>query len=213
MFTNASGNHFALAGVRITTLDPSLGGATATNVANLIIDGNPTSITGSSFTGSLWVKGNSKFDTLITSGAGINFGQSTLSNYTVGTPTPTVTLVGGVGNTVPVYSVNTLRATQVGNIRTVRLRLSGDGGAEGAGTGRLNVDLGVSVSASSPDQHILCGYLNNGSLEAPLYAVITAGSSTVFFSYQDTIITTAPVLGNTQNNSSRTIEATFSYEV
>jgi hypothetical protein len=61
-----------------------------------------------------------------------------------------MTLVGGAGNTVPVYSTNTGRYTRVGNTIFVNVYLTGDGGAEGAGTGQINIALPITASASFP---------------------------------------------------------------
>lgn len=77
--------------------------------------------------------------------------DSTCTNQTLTgwqTYAPTVTLVGGTGNTVPVYSSNLGRYLRMGNLVYVDINLSGDGGDEGAGTGQLNIALPVQAGAS-----------------------------------------------------------------
>lgn len=75
--------------------------------------------------------------------------RTTPTIYEEGTFTPTVTLVGGAGNTVPVYSTNTGRYIRNGNQVSVEILLTGDGGAEGAGTGVINVALPFTANATS----------------------------------------------------------------
>lgn len=140
-------------------------------------------------------------------------GQSTLSNYTEGTFTPTVTLVGGAGNTVPVYSTNTGRYTRIGNRVFVDVYLTGDGGDEGAGTGTVNIALPVAASASNPAGARECGRAINNVSEYLIAGEITGGASTVSLSYYNLISTTAAFTGADQNNATRTIRLQFFYEV
>ncbi len=142
-----------------------------------------------------------------------NSGQSTLSNYTEGTFTPTVTLVGGAGNTVPVYSTNTGRYTRIGNRVFVDVYLTGDGGAEGAGTGVFSVALPVVASASNPTSYFPAGFFANGTAEDPLWGQIVGSGSVIDFAYEDVLNNFTVMTGAEQNNATRTVRLKFFYEV
>lgn len=58
---------------------------------------------------------------------------------------PTVTLVGGAGNTVPVYTTNQGRYKKIGKTVHFAFMVDGDGGTDGAGTGVINIALPVQV--------------------------------------------------------------------
>lgn len=122
------------------------------------------------------------FDATITDTAGINFGQTTLTNYTEGTFTPTVTLVGGAGNTTPVYTTNTGRYVRVGRTVFFTVYLNGDGGNEGAGTGQVNIALPVTASASAAETTIH-GLATNGSYSYHIIATIAASGTTMTLQY------------------------------
>ncbi len=143
----------------------------------------------------------------------INFGGTTLANYVEGTFTPTVTLVGGAGNTVPVYTINSGRYTRIGNRVFVMIRLNGDGGAEGAGTGQFTVALPIAVSASAVGNVPIVGQSTNSTTIAIMVAAIAAGASTVALSSFNTISTTATFTGASQNNTTRDVSLAFFYEV
>ena len=136
----------------------------------------------------------------------------------VTTFTPTVTLVGGAGNTVPVYTTNTGRYERIGNRIFVEVALNGDGGAEGAGTGVVNIALPVAASASISSLIIPIGQVANGTEEQPLYGLITANGTTLtLYKQSDTagaltsdIVT---VTGADQDSTTRAINARFTYEV
>ena len=81
--------------------------------------------------------------------AGVNLGDENLNTYNEGTWTPTITLVGGAGNIVPVFTTNDAEFTQIGNKVFFSLYFTGDGGDEGAGTGAVNIALPVTASGSS----------------------------------------------------------------
>lgn len=134
------------------------------------------------------------------------------SSLSWGTFTPTVTLVGGAGNTVPVYSTNSGRYAQVGKNIFVDVYLTGDGGAEGAGTGVLTVALPVAASGSQSTGKFIIGYGLNNTLESVLTATIAASASVTSLSYFNAIGTTASYTGAEQNNSTRTIRLKFHYE-
>ena len=140
-------------------------------------------------------------------------GQSTLSNYTEGTFTPTVTLVGGAGNTVPVYSTNTGRHTRIGRQVFVEVYLTGDGGAEGAGTGVFNVNLPITASASNPTSYFPVGIFVNGTAEDPVWGQIVASGTTIELAYEDVLNNLTSMTGAEQNNTTRTVRLKFFYEV
>lgn len=147
-------------------------------------------------------------------GSGSPVGSGTIILGTTTTFTPTVTLVGGAGNTVPVYSTNTGNYTQIGNRVFVSVYLTGDGGDEGAGTGQVNIQLPVSSSASSPSGKFSVGYAINNAVEFVLFGTIGSGVSTISLDYLDTILgTTATFSGVHQNNATRTIRLEFSYQI
>jgi hypothetical protein len=134
-------------------------------------------------------------------------------NYSSGTFTPTVTLVGGAGNTVPVYSTNSGRYTRIGNRVFADVLLSGDGGAEGAGTGILTIALPVAAGASALGVGAPIGFAINGTAEYILYGAINASDTTVSLRYFDTIANRTTFIGDLQNNATRTINLSFFYEV
>lgn len=148
-----------------------------------------------------------------TAGIVLSSGQTTLSNYLEGTFTPTVTLVGGAGNTVPVYSTNTGRYTRVGNRVFVDVYLTGDGGNEGAGTGTFNVALPIAASASHPTSFFPIGYGLNNVTEYELFGQIAGSASVVSLQYFNLISTSTAFTGADQNNTTRTIRLKFMYEV
>jgi hypothetical protein len=131
-----------------------------------------------------------------------------------GTFTPAVSLVGGAGNTVPVYSTNIGRYTRVGNRVWVDIHLSGDGGAEGAGSGVINIALPFVTSASFPLDTFPAGIMRNGTSEYQIYCEIqSAPSTTVRLNYIDAISNMLVTQGALQNNAIRFIRLQFSYEV
>lgn len=128
--------------------------------------------------------------------------------------TPTVTLVGGANNTVPVYSTNYGRWCRIGNLVHVAVRLSGDGGNEGAGTGRINVALPVAASANGNSAEIAGGgYTQNTTNNWANYVSISASASTAQLAHSTSATAIAVTTGDDQNNASRTIRLHFWYEV
>ncbi len=129
------------------------------------------------------------------------------------TGTPTVTLVGGAGNTVPVYSVNSMRWTQHGKTVFCDISLSGDGGAEGAGTGVLNIALPVAAGASMLGSAIGSGRMINGANTYILNGNISASGTTISLRVWSAITTLDLATGDLQNNASREITLHLVYEV
>lgn len=143
----------------------------------------------------------------------INFGGSALANFIDWTTyTPTVTLVGGAGNTVPQYTTNIGYYTQIGKLITVMVYLTGDGGNEGAGTGQINIALPVSASSNQPTYYVPCGqYLNNTAFVIAA-GQIQASASTIELG-RNNAGAFAAVTGADQNNATRSMRLTFQYMV
>lgn len=131
------------------------------------------------------------------------------------TYTPTVTLVGGAGNTVPVYTTNTGRYCRIGNVCFVDVYLNGDGGDEGAGTGTFTIALPI-TSSSNEIVNMLhpCGHaLNNATA---YYLMVQPNSNAATASiYYISSLTAAPTVftGAEQNNATRQVRLHFFYEV
>jgi hypothetical protein len=89
--------------------------------------------------------------------------------YIENTWTPVVTLVGGAGNTVPVYTTNDGRYTRIGNRVFYDIYLTGDGGAEGAGTGQIYVSLPIAASASQRAGYVPVGRATNDVVQSVLW--------------------------------------------
>lgn len=198
----------------VTTLANGTASLTYTDVASVYIAGIPVASTNVIFTNTamaLWVDaGLTRLD------GGVTFagsGQSTLRNYLEGTFAPTVTLVGGAGNTTPVYTTNTGRYTQIGNQVFVDIYLTGDGGAEGAGTGAFTVAIPIASSASHPTSYFPCGFFANSTAEYPIWGQIAAGASVIDFAYEDVLNNFTVMTGAEQNNVTRTVRLKFNYEV
>lgn len=127
--------------------------------------------------------------------------------------TPTVTLVGGAGNTTPVYSTNSGRYIQIGNKVHGEVYLTGDGGVAGAGTGVVNIALPVQASASNLTGYVPVGVGLNNTTYMLLVGQTGPNATTIALAYFDTIGTLSPVTGAQQNNATRTLRIAFTYEV
>lgn len=149
--------------------------------------------------------------------SGVNFNATTSQALSSGgsawtTFSPTVTLTGGAGNTVPVYSTNTGRYARIGSTIFVEVYLTGDGGNEGAGTGLFNVALPTAANASNPTQKFPCGYALNNTAEYEIWGQIVGGASVITLQYFNAINTTVNFTGDDQNNATRTVRLKFFYE-
>jgi len=141
-------------------------------------------------------------------------GGTALANYLQGTWTPTVTLVGGAGNTVPVYTTNTGTYTRIGRMVFCNVILNGDGGAEGAGTGQVNIALPITAAASnSAVVYYPVGTGLNNATYYELYGQIATGGSTLILAYFNVLTSAIAFTGADQNNTSRAIQLRFFYEV
>lgn len=139
------------------------------------------------------------------------------SAATWSTFTPTVTLAGGVGNTVPVYTTNSGRYIQIDNVVFVNITLKDDGGDEGAGTGIVTIALPVTASANiaatSNGKLTSLGTAINGAVWYQIYDAVRTSATTVALRYFNTISTIASFTGNDQNSATREINLAFWYEV
>ncbi len=139
-------------------------------------------------------------------------GANDLDDYEENTFAPTVTLVGGAGNTVPVYTTNTGRHTKIGNRAFIDVLLTGDGGNEGAGTGVVTIGLPFTSSANETPASFPVGIASNGATTYLLYGFIGAGSGTLTLSYASSISALSSFTGADQNSASRSITLRFFYE-
>ncbi len=126
---------------------------------------------------------------------------------------PTVTLVGGAGNVVPVYTTNSGRYQKVGNRVFVEIFLDGNGGAAGAGTGAINIALPLAASANQTPDFIIAGHFHNGANEHIAFAQVSPSGTITELFIQSAITTTRAATGADQNNATRTIKLNFWYEV
>lgn len=99
--------------------------------------------------------------------------------YFFGTWVPVVTLVGGAGNVVPVYAIETGTYTRIGRTVFFNIHLHGDGGAEGAGTGQITITLPFATSANQLDITLPWGTATNGADTHVLFCQITPSSTTL----------------------------------
>lgn len=128
--------------------------------------------------------------------------------------TPTVTLVGGSGNTTPVYTTNSGRWVRKCNTIFVDILLQGDGGAEGAGTGVFNVSLPVNGGTSSNADGVgNTGFVTNGAKTYVCNGSIASGASTISLTIFGDIKSFDPMTGVDQNSTTRKINLHFWYEV
>lgn len=99
--------------------------------------------------------------------------------YVFNTWTPVLTLTGGGGNTVPVYTVNSGTYTRLGRAVFFNIELSGDGGAEGAGTGQITITLPFTTAASQLPITEPWGSAMNSTNEHVLFCRLAASSATM----------------------------------
>lgn len=129
--------------------------------------------------------------------------------------TPTLTLVGGAGNTVPTFASTTARFQTVGNVVHVAVNLTNSaGGTAGAGTGTLNMALPVTAGASNTAAYSAVGFLVDGSLDLVMHAQVGAGSTTAIFLVQTSATAFATVQGASLNDANnRQLQMKFFYEI
>lgn len=141
--------------------------------------------------------------------------EGNILSYAPTTFNPVLTLEGGAGNTVPVFTNNLGRYVRIGNICHVHVELTADGGAEGAGTGVLNVALPVAASASQLNIINPIGYGYNGTSQQQLFGSLGAGATKIALkSWSGAMGTLGDVIGNDYAMAgARTLYLNFSYEI
>lgn len=138
------------------------------------------------------------------------FSNMSYHPYLFGTWVPVVTLGAGVGNTVPVYTTNSGTYTRIGRAVFFNILLSGDGGAEGAGTGQITLTLPFTTAASQLDITLPWGTAMNGAVEHLLFGHLIPSSATMLIA-RDVVLAATRVehvafTGVEQDNASRSIQ-------
>lgn len=137
---------------------------------------------------------------------------TTLTNTAWTTFTPTLTLVGGAGNTVPTFSTTNARYRVIGDVCKIQIFLNNtSGGTAGAGTGALTVALPVAIGASSTGARPIVGTLVNGATINHLNAFLTASATTLTLNGGDS--TTAVQGGQLNDANTRQISIVVDYEI
>lgn len=131
--------------------------------------------------------------------------------YLQGSWTPIVTLVGGAANVVPVYSTNSGTYTRIGRLCFFNLLLSGDGGADGAGTGQVNISLPFTSSSAQLSVRAVSGTAVNGANEVLLSILYAPSSGTISLFQGASDLIAFP--GSLQGNASRSISLVGSFLV
>lgn len=128
------------------------------------------------------------------------------TNYTA-----TVTLVGGAGNTVPVYSTNVAYYAKYGKTCFVWVYKTGDGGAEGAGTGVYTIALPFQSATTSFVGEIAAGTFHNGAASGALFVSVADSATTAQVTQLTAIGNLANFTGADQDNTSRKVTLAFKY--
>jgi hypothetical protein len=125
--------------------------------------------------------------------------------------TPTITLVGGSGNTVPTFATFLARYQRIGNTCFVSLNFSNaSGGTAGAGTGVFNVALPIVSSANA----FVIGDALYGSSGSTYASAVSLGNSASTLNASAISGTTLVQLtGQSFATGSRQFLASFFYEV
>lgn len=121
---------------------------------------------------------------------------------------PTITLVGGAGNVVPVFTTNSATYTCHGRTCFFNYYFVGDGGAEGAGTGQVTLSLPISTSAAQLPIKIPIGSGLNSTNDHVLFAEFMP-SATTFKVFKDNVVGVelepVAMTGADLNNANRTL--------
>lgn len=128
--------------------------------------------------------------------------------------TATLTLNGG--GTAPVYSTNSARYCRIGNVVYVDVYKTGDGGAEGSGTGIINIALPVTSSANTLAGYQIVGsaiYDVGGAAFVLCGSIATSASTIELWKYDGGVISSAGFRAGDQANTTRSIRLNFRYEV
>ncbi len=130
--------------------------------------------------------------------------------------TPTVTLVGGAGNTTPTFTTNTGRFSQLGNVIEMSVYLNNtSGGTAGAGTGQVNIALPATAGASVANGTVMVvgNYLNNAT-SGILIGTIDASGTTMRLSYFALLTSLVALTGADLNHANtRQVSLQFFYEI
>ncbi|MFA5114373.1 MAG: glycosyl hydrolase family 28-related protein [Candidatus Margulisiibacteriota bacterium] len=178
-----------------------------------IQNGGALTITGGTNTFNL-TNGTASLDIATAKTVDVNANVTITNNFTnaYGTFTPTVELVGGTGNVVPVYSTATGRWDIISRQCHIQVQLSGDGGDEGAGTGVVNVHLPFTVAAHRLRQTV--GRAVNNSAYYTLWANTAATATKISLIIKDANADTITNFkGSDQNATDRAIDLDFWMEI
>jgi hypothetical protein len=125
-----------------------------------------------------------------------------------------MSLVDGIGNTVPEYTTITGKFTQIGNRVFVDILLDGVTGSAGAGTGQVNISLPLQASATQVGDYIIAGHFHNDADEYVLFAQVNPSATTASLFIQSTATQTRIATGDDQNSSAnRTIKINLNYTI
>lgn len=150
------------------------------------------------------------FDKLFHGGSAMRSGYGFYAPSNWQTYVPVLTLVGGAGNIVPQYATTLARYNLINKkLCLVSVYMSGDGGAEGAGTGALTISLPFSASCLCA---VPCGTMVNGLQIVTLKLILQSGSNLATFAFQNSFVTVAQVIGVNQDSATREFSFRFFYE-
>jgi hypothetical protein len=129
--------------------------------------------------------------------------------------TPTITLVGGSGNTVPTFSTQSGRWCRLGNTVFVQLNfLNPSGGTQGAGSGLITIALPETVGASMSSTPIGAMGLIGTTNVFPAVPVLSVGGTTCTITYINPATNASvPLTGASYAASARYLQMQFFYEV
>lgn len=182
----------------LASVNGQLGGTGASpTVIGITETGGPTALTIGSIADTL---------TLVRSGTSVIGGLGISS----GTFSPTVTLVGGAGNTVPQFSVNLGYYVKIGVWVFYEIELSGDGGNEGAGTGTVAIALPFTSATDEFSSNVAIQLLGrstttSGGSGVTCGAQIGASVSVISLKQMTGFGATAALTGADYSNTTRAI--------
>lgn len=130
--------------------------------------------------------------------------------------TPILSLVGGVGNTVPTFTTNNGSFVTVGNLCFYEVALENtSGGSGGAGTGELNVSLPIPAGLNQTGAGATIGVILNGTFSYYINnRAVAAGDTTVRLAFQQLLGTVTPILGSTISDAnSRELTFKMTYQI
>ena len=136
------------------------------------------------------------------------------SNCTIWTNyVPIVTITGGGGNVVPIYTENLGRYQKRGKTVFVDVHLNGDGGTEGAGTGIINISLPVQAGANKIDNGTgIIGHTLNNNINGLLGGTIAPSANTISLKIWTAVKKYENMPGDDQSHPDRDICLHFWYE-